>query len=93
MLSQVISNTAATILVVPIVAATAEQMGVSPYPLLMGTAAAASTALMTPIGTVPNLLVMVPAGYGFKDYVKCGLPLTLLLFAATLVLVPMVWPF
>ena len=93
LLSQVISNTAATILVVPIVVATANTMGVSPYPLLMGTAAAASTALMTPIGTVPNLLVMVPGGYDFKDYIKCGLPLTLLLFAATLVLVPMIWPF
>jgi di/tricarboxylate transporter len=83
----------AIILVVPIVVATAKTMGVSPYPLLMGTAAAASTALMTPIGTVPNLLVMVPGGYEFKDYIKCGLPLTLLLFAATLVLVPMIWPF
>ena len=93
LLSQVISNTASTILLVPIVAATAEGMGISPYPLLMGLAVAASCSLLTPIGTVPNLLVMVPGDYTFGDYFKCGFPLTLLLFLATIILVPLIWPF
>lgn len=93
LLSQVISNTAATILIVPIVVATAGSMELSVYPLLMGVAVAASISLLTPIGTVPNLLVMAPAGFTFADYLKCGLPLTALLFAATVVLIPMVWPF
>lgn len=93
LLSQVISNTASTILLVPIVIATAHGMAVSAYPPLMGVAVAASTPLMTPNGTVPNLLVMTPGNYSFSDYVRGGLPLTLLLFAATLLLVPLIWPF
>jgi di/tricarboxylate transporter len=93
LLSQVISNTASTILLVPIVMATAQGMDLSPYPLLMGLAVAASCSLLTPIGTVPNLLVMVPGNYQFSDYFKCGFPLTLLLFCATILLVPRIWPF
>jgi len=91
--SQVISNTATTVLVAPIVLQTALALGVSPYPLLMMVAVGASTALLTPIGTPPNLMVMSPGGYAFSHYTKVGLPLVLLFLIAGLVLVPLFWPF
>ncbi len=53
----------------------------------------ASTALLTPIGTPPNLMVMSPGGYVFSHYTKVGLPLVVLFLIAGLVLVPLLWPF
>jgi di/tricarboxylate transporter len=90
--SQVINNTATAVLVAPIVIQAAVDLGVSPHPLLMIVAVAASTAFLTPIGTTTNILVYSPGGYRFTDYVKVGLPLMLLFLAVSLVLVPMIWP-
>ena len=91
--SQVINNTATAVLVAPIVIQAAVDLGVSPHPLLMIVAVAASTAFLTPIGTTTNILVFSPGGYQFTDYVKVGLPLMLLFLAVSLVLVPVIWPF
>lgn len=91
--SQVISNTATAVLVAPIVLTAATALGVSPYPLLMGVAVAASNAFLTPIGTTTNLMVYTPGGYRFTDYFKVGAPLTLIFFILTLLLVPLIWPF
>jgi len=90
--SQVINNTATAVLVAPIVIQAAVTLGVSPHPLLMIVAVAASTAFLTPIGTTTNILVYSPGGYSFTDYVKVGLPLMLLFLAVSLVLVPVIWP-
>ena len=91
--SQVINNTATAVLVAPIVLKAAEDMNISPYPLLMAVAVSASTAFLTPIGTTTNLMVMSPAGYRFKDYFRVGLPLILIFLLMTVVLVPLIWPF
>ena len=91
--SQVISNTATAVLVAPIVIGAAASLGVSPYPLLMGVAVAASNAFLTPIATTTNLMVYTPGGYRFTDYFKVGAPLTLLFLLVTLLLVPLIWPF
>jgi di/tricarboxylate transporter len=91
--SQVISNTAATVLMAPIVLSAASGLGVSPYPLMMGLAVAASSAFITPIGTAPNLMVMAPGGYSFTDYMKVGAPLLAAFFALSLILIPIFWPF
>lgn len=91
--SQIISNTATAVLVAPIVVKTALALGISPYPLLMGVAVAASNAFMTPIGTTTNLMVQAPAGYRFNDYFKVGAPLMVIFLLVTLVLVPLIWPF
>jgi di/tricarboxylate transporter len=91
--SQVISNTATAVLVAPIVLEAALVSGLSPYPLMMTVAVAASTAFLTPIGTTTNLMVMTPGGYNFNDYVKIGLPLLLLFFVVNLILTPFIWPF
>ncbi len=90
---QVISNTATAILVAPIALQAALDMGVSPFPVLIGVAVAASASFMTPIGTPTNLMVYVPGGYRFTDYVKVGAPLTLLFLIVTLLLAPLIWPF
>jgi len=90
--SQVINNTATAVLMAPIVIQAAVGLGVSPHPLLMIVAVAASTAFLTPIGTTTNILVFSPGGYQFTDYVKVGLPLMLLFLAVSLVLVPVIWP-
>ena len=90
--SQVISNTATTVLIAPIAVEAALDLGVSPHPLLMIVAVSASTAFLTPIGTTTNLLVLSPGGYRFGDYWKVGLPLLLLFLAISLLLIAMIWP-
>lgn len=91
--SQVISNTAAAVLMAPIVLTAAAAQGVDPHPLMMGLAVAASSAFLTPIGTAPNLMVMAPSGYRFTDYAKVGAPLLALFLVVSLVLIPLIWPF
>lgn len=71
---QVISNTATAILVAPIGLQAATALGVSPFPVLMGVAVAASASFMTPIGATTNLMVYTSGGYRFIDYVKVGCP-------------------
>lgn len=92
-LSQVISNSATTILIAPIVLQAALTLGISPYPVLMAVAISASTAFLTPIGTTTNLMVSGPGAYSFNDFIRAGAPLFALFMAATLILVPLIWPF
>ncbi len=91
--SQVISNTATTVLVAPIILTAALDLGLSPYPFLMVVAVGASSALLTPIGTPPNLMVMTPGGYSFSHYAKVGLPLVIVYLLASLFIIPLAWPF
>lgn len=90
--SQVMSNTAATVLFAPIVLQAALRLGVSPQPLLMVVAVGASSAFLTPIASATNTLVYEPGGYRFTDYLRMGLPLLLMVFLVTMLLVPLVWP-
>lgn len=90
-LSQVLSNTATTILLAPVVLATAFAMGLDPHALLITVSVAASTAFLTPIGTSTNVMVMAPGNYKFTDYTKVGLPLVAIFFVITVALVPMIW--
>jgi di/tricarboxylate transporter len=93
--SQFISNTATAILVAPVAPVAlgaAAGMGVSPYPLLMTVALAASTAFSTPMASPVNTLVMGPGGYRFLDFVKLGVPLQLLAMAISLLTVPLLFP-
>jgi di/tricarboxylate transporter len=91
--SQVINNSATTVLVAPIVLQAAGDLGVSPYPLMMTVAISASTAFLTPIGTTTNLMVSAPGSYAFKDFIKVGLPLVIIFLLLCLGLVPLIWPF
>jgi di/tricarboxylate transporter len=91
--SQFISNTATAVLVAPIAALAANQMGVSPQPLLMAVALAASAAFLTPVASPVNTLVMGPGGYRFMDFFKLGMPLLLITLVVALFLVPVIFPF
>lgn len=91
--SQFISNTATTVVVAPIAVGVAAGMAVSPLPLLMTVAIAASTAFATPIASPVNTLVLGPGGYRFNDFVKLGVPLQVLSLAVTVLVVPVLFPF
>lgn len=91
-LSQVMSNTATTVLVAPIVYSAALALNVSPQPLLMMVAAGAAAAFVTPIASPTNTLVFIPGGYTWGDYARVGLPLLVLVLLVSLVVTPLVWP-
>lgn len=90
--SQVISNTATTVLLAPVAFAAARDLGVSPEAMLMAVAVAASTAFATPVASPVNALVLTPGRYRFGDFVKVGLPIVALMLIATLVVVPIFFP-
>jgi di/tricarboxylate transporter len=87
----VIPIAAVVVLMAPIILSASAGMGVSPHMMMMGLAMAASSSFMSPISHPANLLVMGPGGYQFKDYIKVGLPLTLLVWFLTLLIVPLLW--
>lgn len=91
-LTNLISNTASSILMAPIAFSVSEFMGVSPEPLLMGVAVASSAAFLTPIAHQSNMLVMGPAGYKFTDYWYLGLPLSILVVVISNPLILYIWP-
>ena len=87
-------NNAATVLVMaPITAKFASDLGYSPDPFLIAVALGAGSDFLTPIGHQSNTLVMGPGGYRFGDYWRLGLPLSLLVVAVGVALIPLVWPF
>lgn len=88
-----ISNTATAVLMAPIALGAAQQMQVSPYPLAMTVALAASAAFMTPVSSPVNTLVLGPGEYRFMDFVRIGVPFTLLVLAVCVVMVPLLFPF
>lgn len=88
-----ISNTATTVLMAPIAIAAAKQMGVSPYPFAMIVAIAASAAFMTPVSSPVNTLVLGPGGYRFGDFVKVGVPFTVLVMIVNVIMVPWLYGF
>ncbi|MFZ6047833.1 SLC13 family permease [Pseudomonas sp. CR3202] len=87
-----ISNTATAVLMAPVAIATAQQLGMSPYPFAMIVALAASAAFMTPISSPVNTLVVGPGQYRFGDFVKVGVPFTILVMIVSVFLVPLVFP-
>jgi len=91
--SQVMPNPAAAVLLAPIALNTANDLGISPYTLMMTVAVAASAAFLSPVGHPANLLVMGPGGYRFSDYIKVGLPLTLVVLVVVVLVMPIFWPF
>lgn len=88
-----ISNTATAVLMAPIALATAKSMGVSPYPFAMVVAMAASAAFMTPVSSPVNTLVLGPGKYSFSDFVKIGVPFTILVMIVSVLLIPVLFPF
>jgi di/tricarboxylate transporter len=92
-LTEMISNNAAAVLMVPIAISCASVAAVDPKPLLVGIAIAASTAFLTPMGYQTNMMVYGPGGYQFMDYVKAGAPLKVIAIVISVLLIPWIWPF
>ena len=91
-MTQIMPNPAVAVLMAPIAIGAAADLGMSPAALMMVIAMAASAAVMSPVGHPANVLVMGPGGYRFSDYLKVGLPLTVILMLVTLAVLPWVWP-
>lgn len=88
-----ISNTATAVLMAPVAIALAGALDVSPYPLAMTVALAASAAFMTPVSSPVNTLVVGPGNYRFGDFVKIGVPFAMVALVVTVLLVPLLLPF
>lgn len=93
LLTELISNNAAAVLVFPIAISVASSFGVNYMPFVIVILMAASASFATPIGYQTNLMVYGPGGYRFTDFTKIGLPLNLLVAGLTILLVPIIWPF
>ncbi len=91
--TEFLSNNAAVALMVPISLSIAATLGVDPRPFVIGTCIAASASFATPIGYQTNTYVYGVGGYRFTDFTKVGLPLNILCFTATVIIVPMFWQF
>ena len=92
-LTQFMSNTASAALLAPIGISIAQSIGCDPKPVLMSLGIAASMAFATPMATPPNTLVLGPAGFSFNDYAKVGTPMCLIALVASVIIIPIFWPF
>lgn len=92
LLTEVISNAAATVLMVPISIDAAFGLGVNPQTFVMAVVIAASTSFLMPVGHQVNVIVMGPGGYRFSDYTRVGVWLNLILLALSVTVLPLVWP-
>lgn len=91
--TQILSNNATAVLMVPIAVSAAIGIGVDPKPFIIGICFGASACFATPIGYQTNLLVYTPGGYRFSDYFKMGVPLNLLVVILATILIPVFWHF
>jgi len=91
--TELITNNAAAALIFPFAMALAAEGGFDPRPFAMAVAFAASASFATPIGYQTNMMVCGPGGYRFTDFLRVGIPLSLILFLVAIVLVPLIWPF
>ena len=92
-LTQFMSNTASAALLAPIGISIAQSIGADPKPVLMAIGIAASMAFATPMATPPNTLVLGPGSFTFNDYVKVGVPLCVICFIVSVIIIPIFWPF
>lgn len=93
LLGLVLSNTASAVLVAPIAISAAEALGISPYPVALCVLIAASAAFSTPISTPVVTLVVAPGGYSFGDFLKLGVPMTVLTGIVAVAIAPILFPY
>ena len=92
LLTELITNTAAAMLMLPVVIAIIDTAGLNHAPYVIAVMLAASASFATPIGYQCNLMVYGPGGYRFSDFLRIGIPMNLLCCATTVTAIPMFWP-
>jgi len=92
MATMIIPTAALVVLMSPIVLSAMSEMGLAPETAMMAVAMAASASFTSPISHPANILVMGPGGYRFVDYIKVGVPLTIVVFVTVMFLLPILWP-
>ncbi len=90
--TELISNTAVAAMLFPLAVAVALASGLNPRPFIMAVTLAASVPFLTPIGYQTNLMVQGPGGYRPLDYLRVGLPMTIIVTIVALVVIPNIWP-
>lgn len=93
MLTEVLSNNATAVMMVPIVVRLAGEMGVDSRPFIMGITLAASCAFALPMGYQTHMMVYGPGGYRFSDYLRIGIPLNVICLLVACPIIPLIWPF
>ena len=91
-LTEVITNNAAALLMLPIVLAITGNQNLNAEPFVFATMMAASASFATPLGYQTNLMVYGPGGYHFKDFIKVGVPMNIIVGLTTVGLIPFIWP-
>jgi di/tricarboxylate transporter len=92
-LTEMMSNNAAAVLLAPIAISTAVQQGVDPKPFLMAITFAASTGFSTPVGYQTNTMIFNPGGYRYTDFLRTGVPLNLVFWVLSVIFIPRFWSF
>jgi di/tricarboxylate transporter len=92
LLTQMVNGAVAAAIVGPVAVSISHQAGLDPRTVIMAVAMATSMAFITPLGHAVNVLVMSPGGYSFRDYVRVGLPLTIILSIVVMIVLPLFWP-
>lgn len=93
LLTEVLSNNATAVMMIPIVVTLAGELDVNARPFIMAVTVAASTAFALPMGYQTHMMVYGPGGYRFADFLKVGIPLNLICWVVSCLLIPVVWPF
>lgn len=93
LLTEVLSNNATAVMMVPIVVTLAHSLGVSHWPYVMAVTVAASTAFALPMGYQTHMMVYGPGGYRFSDFLRVGIPLNIICWVTACLIIPFLWPF
>jgi di/tricarboxylate transporter len=93
MLTEMLSNNATAVMMIPIAVTLALELGVNTRPFILGVTIASSCAFAMPMGYQTHMMIYGPGGYRFTDFLRVGIPLNLICWITSCTLIPMIWPF